>query len=74
MKKALVLVILGVILLTAAFWLGGCESYAQLGETKAEGNRRHQRVLRVNREEMMGDVDRVMLLDKPSRTTDKRIP
>ena len=74
MKNAFVSIILGVLLFTAAFWLGGCKSYAQLGETDAEGNRRHKRVIRVNREEMMSDVDRVMLLDKPSRATDKRIP
>lgn len=74
MKNAPVLVILGVVLFAVAFWLGGCNSYEQLGETEAEGNRRHQRVLRVNRQEMMEDVDRAMLLDKPSRTSDKRIP
>jgi len=49
-------------------------SYDQLGETKAEGHRRHKRALRINRQEFMADLDALMLLDKPSRLTDKRIP
>ena len=56
------------------FWLGGCSSYEQLGETAAEGRRKHLRNLRINRQEMMGDINRAMLLDKPSKLTDKRIP
>ena len=52
----------------------GCRSYAQPGETAAEGRRRHQRNLRINRQEMMADLDKLMLLDKPSKLTDKRIP
>ncbi|UCG47844.1 MAG: hypothetical protein JSU94_20495 [Phycisphaerales bacterium] len=46
----------------------------QLGETRAEGSRRHRRVLRINRQEMMADIDRLLLLDRPSKLTDKRIP
>ena len=51
----------------------GCAT-DQLGETVAQGRRRHRRVLRINRQEMMADIDRFLLLDKPSRLTDKRIP
>lgn len=47
---------------------------AQLGETEAEGNRRHRRVLRIDQSQFMSDLDRFMLLDEPSRLTDKRIP
>jgi hypothetical protein len=47
---------------------------AQLGETEAEGNRRHRRVFRIDQSELMSDLDRFMLLDEPSRLTDKRIP
>ncbi len=47
---------------------------AQLGETEAEAGRRHQRVFRINQSEMMADIDRTLLLDEPSRLTDKRIP
>ena len=52
----------------------GCGSYDQLGETAAEGHRRHIRNLRISRQEMMADLDAVFLFDKPSRLTDKRIP
>jgi hypothetical protein len=52
----------------------GCRSYAQPGETAAEGLRRHQRNQSINRQEMMADLDKLMLLDKPSKLTDKRIP
>jgi hypothetical protein len=52
----------------------GCRSYEQPGETAAEGRRRHDRVARINQQEMMSDIDKALLLDKPSRLTDKRIP
>ena len=51
--------------------LAGC---AQPGETKAEVARRHDRIMRLNSEMMMNDLDKVLLLDRPSRLTDKRIP
>ncbi len=51
----------------------GCNT-AQLGETEAEASRRHRRVFRINQSELMADIDRFMLLDEPSRLTDKRIP
>jgi hypothetical protein len=62
-------VLCGVVLL-----LCGCSSYEQPGETAAEGRRRHDRVLRINQQEMMADIDRMLLLDKPTKLTDKRIP
>ena len=64
--------ILGIILCVLVFLPIGCKS--QLGETTAEGHRRHKRALRINNEAMMGDIDRVLLLDQPSKLTDKRIP
>jgi hypothetical protein len=67
-------VILIVILSVLVFLPYGCGFFNQLGETTAEGHRRHKRVLRVNRQEMMADIDRVFLLDEPSKLTDKRIP
>ena len=64
-----------VIVLCALFFVPlGCKSYEQMGETTAEGSRRHERTLRINRQEMMADLDAIMLLDKPSTLTDKRIP
>lgn len=66
-------VILVVILLVLVFMPFGC-SFSQPGETAAEGHRRHQRVARINQQELMADIDMVLLLDKPSKLTDKRIP
>lgn len=54
--------------------LGGCRSCDQPGETTADGRRRHERVLRINQQEMMADIDGILLLDKPSKLTDMRIP
>ncbi len=69
-RSAALTVILGAWLSLAC----GCSSYEQPGETAAEGRRRHERVARINRQEMMADIDRFLLLDRPSRLTDKRIP
>jgi hypothetical protein len=66
-------VILTVVLCALVVAACGCAS-DQMGETTAEGRRRHQRNLRINRQEMMADIDTVLLLDKPSKLTDKRIP
>jgi len=49
----------------------GCE---QLGQTQAEGHRRHLRNARINHQEMMMDIDRFMLFDRPSRAGVMRIP
>ena len=70
MRKAIFGLILWVLVLLPC----GCRSWEQPGETAAEGRRRHDRVARVNHQEMMSDIDKVLLLDKPSTLTDKRIP
>ncbi len=58
--------------LFALVWsLCGC---TQPGETVAETNRRHLRVLGVNEENMLRDIDTVLLLDEPSHLTDRRVP
>jgi len=67
-------VILSIILWALVFAGFGCGSWAQPGETTAEARRRHKRVLSINRQEMMADIDKVLLLDEPSTLTDKRIP
>ncbi len=75
MKSVSVCKVILVVVLCALFLVPlGCRSYDQLGETAAEGHRRHKRALRINRQEMMQDFDMLMLLDKPSKLTDKRIP
>jgi len=66
-------VILPVILLVLVFVPFGC-SFSQPGETAAEGHRRHRRMARINQQEMMADIDAVLMLDEPSKLTEKRIP
>lgn len=52
----------------------GCSSYEQPGENAAEGRRRHERVARINQQELMADIDTFFLTDKPSKLTKRRIP
>jgi len=66
-------VILGLMFVILAFLPCGCKS-TQPGETGAEVNRRHDRVARIDGEELRSDIDKFFLLDKPSKLTDKRIP
>ncbi len=65
-------VILGGVLLGVVLWLVGC--IRQPGETEAEGHRRHIRNAKLNQQELMRDVDRFLLFDRPNRTTDRRMP
>lgn len=52
----------------------GCSSFSQPGETAAEGHRRHQRIVRINQQQAIADVDHALMLEQPSKLTDKRIP
>ncbi|MBN1804255.1 MAG: hypothetical protein JW837_03300 [Sedimentisphaerales bacterium] len=75
MKSISALKLIQVVFLFALFLVPfGCRSYAQMGETAAEGRRRHERTLQINRQEFMADLDAFLLLDKPSKLTDMRIP
>ncbi len=67
-------VVLTVIVLVFIFLPCGCKSYEQMGETAAEGRRRHLRNQRIRQQQLMADLDSFMLIDKPSKLTDKRIP
>jgi len=67
-------VVLAIVLFVLVVLPCGCSSYEQMGETAAEGRRRHQRNLRIQRQQLMADLDTLLLLDKPSKLTDKRIP
>lgn len=66
-------VVLSIALLAFIFTPFGC-NLSQPGETVAEGHRRHQRIARINQQELMSDIDKALLIDEPSRLTDKRIP
>ncbi len=67
--------VLAVVLCVLVVLSSGCASWwTYPGETAAEGNRRHKRVVRNNFEQMRADIDMVLLLDRPSNLTDKRLP
>lgn len=66
-------VILAVILCALVFLPCGC-STQQMGETTAEGQRRHQRNFRINQQELMDDIDKAVLLEEPSGLTEQRLP
>ena len=53
---------------------GTGDQFALPGETEAEGRRRRARIKRINRQEMIEDIEKALLMDKPSKLTDKRIP
>lgn len=75
MKSISVWKLIQVVFLCALFLIPlGCRSYDQMGETVAEGSRRHKRTLRLNNQQFMDDVDTFFMLDKPSKLTDMRIP
>jgi hypothetical protein len=63
--------VLAFVLFALVWSVSGC---TQPGESMAETNRRHLRVLQINQEDMLSDVDSVLLLDQPSRLTDRRMP
>jgi hypothetical protein len=74
MRNSTLRAISAVVLCALVLWLTGCASYAQPGETEAEGRRRHVRNAQIEQQAMMRDLDRAMLFDKPTKLTDKRIP
>jgi hypothetical protein len=62
-----------VVLCLLGLLLSGC-SWQHPGETAREVNRRQERTLRLNNQMLLSDIDRVLMLDRPSHLTDKRIP
>jgi len=73
MKNVSLFAILAVILCAMIILLASCGYFAQPGETVAEGQRRHLRNLSINQQNLMADIDRALLTDKPSSLTDKDI-
>jgi hypothetical protein len=74
MRNKVAVSLLTVVLLSLAVLLTGCGLFNQPGKTPAEVNREHARMLRINQQQMMADIDRTLDLDRPSRLTDKRLP
>ena len=73
MKNRFISTVLGIMLCVAAFSAVGC-STEQMGETAAEGHRRHIRNMRISRQAMMEDLDAVFQMDRPTRLAEKKIP
>jgi len=73
MKNKVTSMILRIMLYVAAFAFVGCTT-EQLGETRAEGHRRHLRNMRISRQALMEDIDMVLLMDRPTRLADKKVP
>ena len=69
MRKVVLVVLLALFCLMPL----GCAT-SQLGETAAEGSRRHDRNLRLQRHQLTTDIDDILLLSEPSRLSEMRIP
>ena len=69
-KRFIVGSVLGLLLLGMA----GCSSWHQPGETATERSLRQRRILRNNYQSMVEDIDKVLMMDKPSRLGDHSLP
>ena len=74
MKNRIVVGLLGVVLLTLATMSTGCGLFGQQGKTADEVNRDHLRMLRINQQQMMRDIDRTLDADRPSKLTEMQLP
>lgn len=72
MRRIVVRSVLAVLLFALVWSVCGC-SMSQLGETTAEGHRRHVRMIRMNHQELWEDLDTLLLLDKPSKLSERTI-
>lgn len=73
MKDKFISIVLSIVLCVVAFGVFGC-STEQMGETVAEGHRRHIRISRINRQALIEDIDAVFQIDRPTRLAEKKIP
>jgi hypothetical protein len=75
MRNSFTVSVLVVALLAVIVLSSGCSGFFNHpGKTPAEVHRDQVRTVKMNHQELMSDIDRAVLLDKPSRLTDKRIP
>ncbi len=70
MKKTLIYILLAAVIMPMIIISGGCAKY---GETLAEGHRRHKRILNLNHQGLIEDIDMILMMDEPSRRTRYRI-
>jgi hypothetical protein len=74
MRNKFAIITLAGLLLTIALLATGCGLFDQPGKTAEEVHREHLRMLQINQQEMMQDIDRTLYTDQSSRLTDKKIP
>jgi len=65
--------VLAILLLSLVLLSTGCGFFNQPGKTAQEVHREHIRILRVNQQQMMRDVDRWLGFDQPSKLTDMKL-
>jgi len=65
---------LTILLLAIILFSTGCGFFNQPGKTAQEVHREHLRILRVNNQQMMWDVDRLLGFDQPSKLTERKLP
>jgi hypothetical protein len=63
----------GLVLLALCLGFAGCSTYRQPGETALERKVRHSRLIRANYQMMIEDIDKLLMLDKHSTLSDKRL-
>ena len=74
MRNKFAVILLVVMLLSLVVLATGCGFFDQPGKTADEVNREHIRMLRINQQELMADIDRTLGTDKPSTLTEKQLP
>ncbi|MBN1795393.1 MAG: hypothetical protein JW804_01855 [Sedimentisphaerales bacterium] len=73
MKRTLISVTLFLLLVSFAISMSGCAK-EQMGETVAEGHRRHVRLMRLQRQQMWEDIDAFLMLERATRTCERSVP
>ena len=74
MRNRITVSLLIVVLLALVVMSTGCGFFNQPGKTAAEVNRSHVRMLQVNQQQLMYDIDRTMFFDEPMRLTERHMP
>lgn len=70
MKRNQFTIMILVLVIVAGVLLSGCSAP---GQTSAEVNRRHRDHIQQKMLQMQDDVDAVMMIDQPSRLSDKMV-
>ena len=74
MKNTFKVSLLTILLLTLSVVLAGCKGFFdQPGMTAQEVHREHLRMIRVNQQQLMRDLDRAGHFDRPSQLSELRV-